>query len=167
TSSQAFCEMINYNSSGFHKLFYHGNENEDIEDFIFDFEMYAESKQWDDNRKKKVVSLHVADKTTKTKFYVEEKVARLMRIKQKDNESVVGYFNRFESLAYIIKDEVEEHFSSNYNEVTNLAVKIKRYNKDNEYNMQRVNKMLIEGMNENIIIDIEELTRAMETLKIL
>ncbi|CAG8769485.1 10470_t:CDS:2 [Cetraspora pellucida] len=77
------------------KPFYHSHENEDMEDFLFDFEMYAESKQWDDDHKKKVVGLHVSDKVTKTKYYAEEKVVRLMKVKQEENESIIGYTNRF------------------------------------------------------------------------
>ncbi|CAG8494292.1 17277_t:CDS:2 [Cetraspora pellucida] len=110
-----------------------------------------------------------------------------MRIRQEDNESVVGYSNIFESLAHVIKDEVrnrekrkwfiaglkkeyrskvEEHFSADYNEATSLAVKIERYNKDNEFDMQRINKTLLEGTNDDIKTDIDDLTKAIETLKI-
>ncbi|CAG8768732.1 1524_t:CDS:1, partial [Ambispora leptoticha] len=76
-----------------------------------------ESKQWDDIKKLKVVGLHVAkkarvwvhalmktsmswsdlkgkmEKAAKMKYHAEEKVARLMRIKQEENESVDGYSN--------------------------------------------------------------------------
>ncbi|CAG8851677.1 11480_t:CDS:1, partial [Racocetra persica] len=45
------------------------------------------------------------EKAAKIKFHTEKKVARLMRIKQEENESVVRYSNRFESYAHVIKDE--------------------------------------------------------------
>ncbi|CAG8473604.1 12988_t:CDS:1 [Cetraspora pellucida] len=114
----------------FTKPFYHCRDDENIEDFLFDFEMYAELKDWIDNRKKKVVDLHVSEKTrvwvceliktsnnwtdlrvtivkvAKIKYHINKKVARLMRIKQDESDSVIGYSNRFESFAHTIKDKV-------------------------------------------------------------
>ncbi|CAG8481562.1 9459_t:CDS:2, partial [Cetraspora pellucida] len=116
------------------KLFYHERKDENIEDFLFDFEIKKDCK-------------------------ANENKARI-------NKSVVGYSNRFESLAHIIKDEIEEHFPANYNKTTSLAVKIERYNKNNKFDMQRINKTLIEGTNNNIKTDIDDLTKVMKTLKI-
>ncbi|CAG8491547.1 6447_t:CDS:2 [Cetraspora pellucida] len=86
--------------------------------------MYAESKDWNNNRKKKDDLKNKIEKAAKTKFYIEKKIARLMRIRQ-DNESVVGYSNRFELLAHIIKDE-----AFNYNEATSLTMKIEKNSQD-------------------------------------
>ncbi|CAG8715770.1 7289_t:CDS:2 [Cetraspora pellucida] len=37
-------------------------KNEDMKDFLFNFEIYVKSKQYNDDCKKKVIGLHVSDK---------------------------------------------------------------------------------------------------------
>ncbi|CAG8588643.1 2789_t:CDS:1 [Scutellospora calospora] len=195
----------------FTKLFYHGYEGEDIEDFLFDFEMYAESKQWDNDRKKKVVGLHVSEgarqwirelmkatttwkdlknlivKAAKTKYQVEEKVTKLMRMKQEENESITRYANRFESYANAIKEDVrtrekrkwfikglkreyrvkvEMNYPTDFNEAKVLALKIEMYEKDDDYDNQKAMKTLLEGSQMNTKLDIDDLTSKIEAMKI-
>ncbi|CAG8851199.1 1307_t:CDS:1, partial [Racocetra persica] len=62
--------------------------------------------------------------------------------------------------------KVKEHFPADYNKARNLAIKIERYNKDNQFDIQKTNKTLIERGYNNTKFGIDELMNAMEALKI-
>ncbi|CAG8847295.1 10985_t:CDS:1, partial [Racocetra persica] len=40
---------------------YHGRDNEDIEEFLEDYKAYGASKDWDEDKMRQVMRLHVSD----------------------------------------------------------------------------------------------------------
>ncbi|CAG8807392.1 17652_t:CDS:2, partial [Racocetra fulgida] len=67
----------------------------ELVDFLWDFEKYGESKKWND-KVKRVVE-------------VEEKVNKVWNIKQRDNESILMYTYRYETLVAPVKGIIKDY----------------------------------------------------------
>ncbi|CAG8795472.1 9388_t:CDS:2, partial [Racocetra persica] len=74
----------------------------ELVDFLWDFERYGELKRWNDNVKRnRVVFLKKA--MIKEVVEIEEKINKVWNIRQRDDESILAYTYRYESLVVLVE----------------------------------------------------------------
>ncbi|CAG8646030.1 3855_t:CDS:1, partial [Ambispora leptoticha] len=192
------------------KPIYHGRDNEDIEEFLEDYEAYGASKDWDEDKMRQVIRLHVSDdlkpwireqikaKSTwvdlkaaivsgaKASCDVEEKLERLKNIKQKSNDTIKAYTNKFDACAEVVKnnvrglekrqwyvqglrepfrERVEMQCPETYDDAKKWALKVEKYSKDNEYVVRNPTRSINEESNITKS-DVDDLASAFGALKI-
>ncbi|CAG8715019.1 7310_t:CDS:2, partial [Racocetra fulgida] len=156
------------------KLFFHDEDKDDIDGFLFDYERYAKSKSWDEETQS------VGSKTNKDKDTV------LKNIKQVEKETVQGYASRFEaymdslnntvrnyekcdwflnSLLEAYRSKVEAFCPSNYAKAKDCTLQIESFQKNREFNYKR--RALTMGEEKpSVNADIDNMTAVFEALTI-
>ncbi|CAG8682343.1 768_t:CDS:2 [Gigaspora rosea] len=165
------------------KLFYYGSNHESIESFMSDYEGYVAMKDWDDAKKRLVIGLYIAQPlrdwvrnivetkntwaevkaniltSAKAKYHTKEKIEYLMNIKQKDDESVLSYANRFAACAN------KEKYPEIYEETEEWAIKIEKFEKSDEFDLKKASIIREETIAQTNT-DVDELSNAFSGLKI-
>ncbi|CAG8738371.1 29354_t:CDS:2, partial [Racocetra persica] len=140
------------------KPIYHDRDDEDIEEFLEDYEAYSASKDWDGDKitwadlKAAVIS------GAQASCDVEENCEKSYKGLEKRQWYVQGLREPF-------KERVEMQYSEIYEDAKKWAIKVEKYSKDNEYSVKSPTRSKNEEQNMTKS-DVDDLTSAFEALKI-
>ncbi|CAG8538916.1 28442_t:CDS:2 [Dentiscutata erythropus] len=162
------------------KLYYCG-EGDGIEGFLYDFESYSMSKNWNEATKCRMVCVHVPERM---RTWIRE----LIKTAKDDwEETVREYINRFEAYMepikdVVIKDEkldwfleelkdpfrtrVEFHCPKKYDNAREWALQVENYRRKKECKDVQKDTVTQEEVNHSIQSEIDELTAAFSDIKI-
>ncbi|CAG8576102.1 5156_t:CDS:2 [Cetraspora pellucida] len=104
--------------------------NQDVEEFLEDYEAYRASKECDEDKMQQVIRLYVSNNLkpwireqikanstwtnlkaaissgAQTSYNVEEKLEQLKSVKQKPNDMIKTYTNQFDACAEAVKNHI-------------------------------------------------------------